>query len=461
MQHTTSSHKPSKKTIAIPLQQSNSSKPAEDVIHRADIYHAKDMSPDAILQLQRIHGNQYVQRLLRQPALDMPLSELANTDYPALSPEDTSASPSTDMVIQRAWDTNPLEYGVMDNEKTQGQIRTNKLKYNSIKDWVKKFHKAVTERKEKDVLSALTGLKSRLTDDQDAAAKGKLKSPKGVKNKDFDFGAAQLAAATFFNKWIQAVDDHIVYIGTQGDWITDFRQKYIFDATAVGLTPKQIVLANVAKIEDADDSDVEAVGEMWDLGDAGMKQRMVDIMGGVSELSRMSRMEYFLEQVSPVHSGYSTVRAIFDMWKMGVLYHGWTHRWEVWMITKTGQDFEGKKERIIDSYDAVTRAQYKLTPTGKTIMKANGAPLVGDNIYVLTEDNEWYGGTKDGPVHHSSFMQGAPVKCAGHLHTDGSGNLQRIDRNSGHYAPEADAMKRAIAVLSKQMDISDVETGAF
>ncbi|NEO86320.1 MAG: DUF4157 domain-containing protein [Spirulina sp. SIO3F2] len=394
---------------------------------------------------------------------DSSLLELAHTTYPTLDHEPINSAPSPNIVVQCAWDTHLLDYATMSQEKQQGQIRTGKLKgniFNKQKNTLTKltanFRTALEKSDENKALGALNKLLARLQSDQTSAAQGKLKAPKNVKSKDFDKTAAQQAAATFFQKWIQVVQEHIAHTQQAGDWIYDFRQKYIFDPQAANMTPKEQILANVQNIENANEQDLEAVGIMWDRGDQAQQQRMMKVMGGVNEMRRMSGMEYFLEQVSPVNLGYGKVRELFNFWSQGVLYHNLDWEWQTWMPNRVE-----KSDAVIDSYDAVERAQYKLTPQGKKIKKANSQPLVGDNIYVLTKDNEWYGGAKNGPVHHSSFMQGAPVKCAGHLHTDNQGKLLKIDISSGHYTPNQSDLKRALAVLGKQMDISGVNTGGF
>lgn len=412
-------------------------------------------------QVQRQSGTGIVQSAIQRKR-SANLDDLLSAPYPNLAPAAPISSPSTHEVIQRAWHTYPLDYATMSQEKTQGQIRTKAWKIGGgLEDWVTKFHTALGKRSEKDALKALNGLKTRLVADQKLAVQGKLKAPKGVNN--FNLGTAQQNAAIFFAKWIQSVQEHIDYATNTGDWITDFREKYVNAPIAATLTPKEAVLRNLESIHAATDERLRGVGKMWDLGSQAMQQRMTDLMGGVSDLPRMSGMEYFLEQVSPVHVGYQKVLAMFDHWISGVLYHNWTFPWEDWMPNKVTDTFnnDGGKAKIIDSYDPITRAQYKLTPNGKTIRKADNNPLVGDNIYVLTKDNVWYGGTKDGPVHHSSFMQGAPVKCAGHLHTDNSGNLEKVDISSGHYAPGRNDLRRAAAILKMQMDVSDVKVSDF
>jgi len=409
-------------------------------------------------QVQRQNGTGIVQSGIQRKR-SANLDDLFSVPYPNLAPAAPISSPSTHEVIQRAWHTYPLNYATMSQEKTQGQIRTKAWKRGGgLEDWVTKFHTALGKRSEKDALKALNGLKARLIADQKLAAQGKLKAPKGVKN--FNLGTAQQNAAIFFAKWILSVQEHIDYATNTGDWITDFREKYINEPLAANLTPKEAVLRNLANVDRATDERLQGIGQMWDLGSQAMQQRMTDLMGGVSDLPRMSGMEYFLEQASPEHVGYGRVLAMFDQWTTGVLYHNWTYPWETWMQNKSSNTTYGQ-ERIIDSYDPLTRAQYELTPNGKTIRKADNNPLVGDNIYVLTKDNLWYGGTKDGPVHHSSFMQGAPVKCAGHLHTDNGGNLKKVDISSGHYAPGRNDLRRAAAILKMQMDVSDVKVSDF
>jgi hypothetical protein len=97
------------------------------------------------------------------------------------------------------------------------------------------------------------------------------------------------------------------------------------------------------------------------------------------------------------------------------------------------------------------REEYRLTVhAGKVTRTVDNKPLVGDNIFVLSTANVFYGGSKKSgrvqgvpeqpeektqALHHSSFLAGAPVSCAGHLITDGSGTLAAVSDQSGHYAP--------------------------
>jgi hypothetical protein len=90
------------------------------------------------------------------------------------------------------------------------------------------------------------------------------------------------------------------------------------------------------------------------------------------------------------------------------------------------------------------REEYRLTIDRGRVTLPTGEPLKGDNIYVLAADNYFFGGAKKSgrggtltseAIHHSTFMAGEPVRGAGHFTTDDSGNLLRVDDQSGHYRP--------------------------
>ena len=217
-------------------------------------------------------------------------------------------------------------------------------------------------------------------------------------------------------------------------------------------------LLNAKLMANTGPEEIAGLGKMWDLGDDRQRERILSVMGGESDLRRMSSLEHFLEQVSPIHVGYVTVAKWFKFWAQGVVYQDQATSWAEFMTAKVEGGDDEKEPKIIDSYDAETRAQFQLTPRGQHVFKASDEPLVGDNIYVLSKDDVWYGGSKDGPVHHSSFLQGAPVQCAGHLYTDNAGKLLSIDNNSGHYTPSGADLERAMKVLDRQMNTSDVKT---
>ncbi len=463
------------------------------------------LSPQAMLRLQQTHGNQYVQRLIQRKRQDDHAAkwhrqdsnlltldpsapvEIENTGGDNAAPELNSAETST---VQRLWTDVPLEYTQIRGDKKLSQIRTGKVKFNSIEDWVDKFHKALNRSKSAEVLKALKGLLSRLTSDAEDARKGNLKPPKGISKKDFDKPAAQLAAGIFFQKWIQATQDHLDYSNSNTSWLNDFRRFYVGNTTTTldldeesleegssggktekeekkekkvaVLDPRASFLNNVAQLEDIKDEELEGMAYLWDTGDQTMRQRLSAVMGNDPELKRVNRVPYFLEAVSPVHVGYETVRNMFQFWTTAVLHYGWTKSYAEWMTQKleSGDTTLGKVT-IVPYFGDDKRGEFKLTFNGGQVLKADSKPLVGDSIYVVGGDNVFYGGSSDGGVHHTSFLEGMPVKCAGHMTTDSSGNLQSINDNSGHYEPNKENLKRCVAALKDQMDTSKVIVGSY
>lgn len=221
-------------------------------------------------------------------------------------------------------------------------------------------------------------------------------------------------------------------------------------------------MQNVSKLEGITSSDLEGLSKMYDLGDHAMKNRMLAIMGGRTDLTRMIKLEYFLEQASPVTVGYTTVETMFRDWAAGVKNLGLTDPWETWMQEKHKDQKYAQGQKIIDSYDAQDRAQYLLHFQGGQVLQADNSPIPRRTIFALSASNEWYAkpntGEDDDNLHHSSFLQGVPVKCAGELFVDNGGNLTKITNNSGHYQPDMLSLQRAVAVLKAQMaDTSAVQ----
>jgi hypothetical protein len=387
---------------------------------------------------------------------------------PGLAAEPVANS-TPETLIQRAWDTTLLNYQTMNGEKT-GKFRTGKatgfILGKSLRDLVTDFRTALTNRNAVNAKKALVGLKTRLTTDSQKT----LKEPKDRdKPQNFVWNAvqAQLEANTFYTKWIAATDAHIEHTEIEEYWLADFRRAYLnVDDLAPPANAQQEFLQNVALLEDITQQERQAMPHLWNLGDNAFRARLTTIMGGSPKLKRMNQVEYFLEAISPIHVGYEKGRNIFNFWAQGVLDHGWTHSYATWMVNQVDGIMHAGDKRIIEYYTPHTRAPFQLTMANKQVVKADGHPLVGDNIYVLSAGGIFYGGAKDKTdagtnVHHSSFMAGEPVICAGHLHTDNGGNLQSIDNTSGHYAPNKANLKRAVVVLRTMMDVSDVRVYGY
>jgi hypothetical protein len=463
------------------------------------------LSPSVVRQLQRMHGNQFVQRLIQRSeqaaapqtapksqwnSPENNLFALEYADFPAFESDGDFEADNGELMIQRAWDDMLLDYVDIDKDKKAGKFRTGKAKWNSIEDWVVKFRKAVFANKKTAALKALIGLHERLTSDQKDVAKGNVKPPKGVKSKSVDLLGLQSTALNFYQKWLAATQAHIDHTATN-NWLSDFRSVYapkpivMVDNSseeesgegsssndgAINIvndnrSPREIFLANAAELEHMTRDQLEGMALLWDTGDQGLRQRITAVLGSTDPSVKMvGSLEYFLEAINLEHVGYDKAIWVYDNWLTAVNYYNINATFDEW-VEKKKDSIEIQGGRV-QHFDPITREQYRLKPTGKNILTAQDDPLIGDNIYVVTSDDKWYGGGKDrkgtgaGAVHHSSFMGGQPVKCAGHLKTDNSGKLLSIDDNSGHYAPNKANLKRAAATLSVQMDVSEVTISSY
>jgi hypothetical protein len=175
----------------------------------------------------------------------------------------------------------------------------------------------------------------------------------------------------------------------------------------------------------------------WKRASDAHKLRILDILlgpGGQDEdyvppTAHLSDMEYLIEGVTGI---------------TGTLHTTITS----WAANPTGSLFDHVKT-VGGGYRTMymtkeEREGYRLSIVGGRVTLPTGEPLKGDNIYVLAADNYFFGGAKKSgrggaltseAIHHSTFMGGEPVRGAGHFTTDDSGNLQRVDDQSGHYRP--------------------------
>jgi hypothetical protein len=73
----------------------------------------------------------------------------------------------------------------------------------------------------------------------------------------------------------------------------------------------------------------------------------------------------------------------------------------------------------------------------------------GWGIFVMSEHGKWYAGTHTvGLFHHSSFLAGDVVACAGELKVS-NGSLKGISNKSGHYAPTAEMLMQSLGELAR------------
>ena len=201
------------------------------------------------------------------------------------------------------------------------------------------------------------------------------------------------------------------------------------------------------------------VRKLWKTGSPAQRRTMYALMTPQSGLVRLSRVEYLVEAIDPRHRTIS-----------GALIQSWAKESSQWDIV-SWMDSRGAGSRSSSAGGYTTeymtperRAQYELLMTPPAIYTMDAAPLVGDNIFVLSASGVFYGGAKKKDeeeeglsVHHSSFMAGEAVKGAGHFHTDDAGVLWKIDERSGHYAPGADQVLEVLLALeAARMDLAEI-----
>jgi hypothetical protein len=119
-----------------------------------------------------------------------------------------------------------------------------------------------------------------------------------------------------------------------------------------------------------------------------------------------------------------------------------------------------RMNKRVTYYTALQRAPFALTITGGGVQTAAGANFPNNGIYVLGRNDVFYGDTDRSAIHHTSFMNGEPIKGAGHMHMTG-GALDKIDVNSGHYFPSPTQMLNTVLQLRAQgMNITNLDVVA-
>lgn len=114
----------------------------------------------------------------------------------------------------------------------------------------------------------------------------------------------------------------------------------------------------------------------------------------------------------------------------------------------------GQNVRVTYGAD-VTR--YIVTVEGGLLKDAQGRPLSGSGIFVLSRDGQliFTALATVGRVHHSSLAQGRAVAAAGEL-TLVDGRIMEINNHSGHYRPPAWLNRQVIEYLRSQgVEISE------
>jgi hypothetical protein len=199
-------------------------------------------------------------------------------------------------------------------------------------------------------------------------------------------------------------------------------------------------------------TDGEGFKKLWRTSPPGQKQLIHSLMAVDHELQRLSGIGYLLEAIDLPRHRYG-LEAIFSAWANG----------------RSDKPFfeylnaqPPMEERPIKYYNEAEREAYRLEP-GPAMMRTTGDVLDGDNIFVMSGNNQIYAGAKsrgDVNVHHSSFLAGEAVASAGHLFAN-NGDLWKINLASGHYTPGRPQLARVLVVLQEWgVDLTQVQAVA-
>ena len=189
-----------------------------------------------------------------------------------------------------------------------------------------------------------------------------------------------------------------------------------------------------------------AARKLWKTSPPGMRRTMEALMRPRTGLARLSEIEYLVEAVDPKHRTISRV-VIMSWAESGSMLDIAT-----WLDGRGTGSSSADGGYTTEYMTDERREEYRLQFESPAILKQDETPLVGDNIFVLSADGVFYGGSKTKgsnlSVHHSSFMAGKAVQGAGHLFTTGGGELYKIDDRSGHYAPTKEHFVQVLLKLA-------------
>jgi len=197
--------------------------------------------------------------------------------------------------------------------------------------------------------------------------------------------------------------------------------------------------------------------KLWRTAPPDEKGRMRSLFSTRAKHANLSGLRYVLEALDPQHrlehfAGLSYAARAWLKEPTELYFFPW--------LEQSDNPVYKAPMGQVDYFDEKTRAHYALS-LGSTIKSAKGNALEGDNIYAVSQSNQFYASgetkTDKGVVHHSSFLAGQAVKAAGHMVFETAGRLKSINLSSGHYRPKPEHMKNALRLLDRaQVDLSDV-----
>lgn len=201
--------------------------------------------------------------------------------------------------------------------------------------------------------------------------------------------------------------------------------------------------------------DKDAFIKFWNTSRSATQRQIYNLVSTEDGMKSLSTMGYLVEALDKKHR--------YDL----------NSHVESWANSSTTTDFfiwlesqlSAKEKSSVRYYNEEDRKEFVIT-VDSVLTRANEKPLSGDNIFVMSKQNVLYAANKEtsGSVrlHHSSFLSGQAVKAAGHLYTNGSGKLYKIDNSSGHYGPTNVHLAQALAVFKKQgVDLTQVSVSSY
>jgi hypothetical protein len=173
---------------------------------------------------------------------------------------------------------------------------------------------------------------------------------------------------------------------------------------------------------------------------------------------------YWLEAMDPSHRVGHNLTTPFEQWKAsGASQDFFTWLDTVWIPTNNAQLAAVNTERVLYLDTEQKRQAYEVQINGGNFTWASaGDPFrtndmhtvfSGDGvaIYVFSADEKFYTANHEkGAFHHSSFLGGKPVICAGEWAVEEGRGLVMVSPKTGHYLAGEPEFRRLLFVLHKR-----------
>ena len=192
------------------------------------------------------------------------------------------------------------------------------------------------------------------------------------------------------------------------------------------------------------------VEKLWRTATLQERQHLLEIFASDPDERHMSDLGYLLEALA------TGPNERFRRRGLQVPAQNWLaqDKKDTSFFTWMAQDEKralGLGDKAVKYFDDKEREAARLMVKEGKIVRASGAQLEGDIIFVMDNSNILYGAAKEaGTVQHSSFLAGRPARAAGHLILEKDGTLTGLTNESGHYRPTQRDTETAAAVLMLQ-----------